>query len=722
MRMGSISTTLDQLVSETGWLRRLASRLVSDQAAVDDLVHDTYVIAAEQAPRDGRPLRPWLARVLLNRVRMRGRGAARRQARERAVAELAAPAPSPAEIVDQLEVQRMLAGLILELALPLRDVVLLHYFEGLSSVAIGKRLGIADSTARWRLTQALDELRRRLDHRTPERAWIGPLAGFAHGMRSVGAVAGYTLGFAAFAILVVLAVLAVLVFADAQGGQRDRDAARHHAAHRERPGGGLAIEAPTANPVSRDPGAGDLPATDPGQVRIAGLVVDPTGRAVAGADLAIECQQYRRDATGTHQRTTTDGGFAFNAEPGCWYTVNATRNDMAASTLISDIEIAERTHGSTRPPRPIVLTLGTRPTAVIHVVDAETGSPIANADVSSATHVFRDGSRMRGIPDAAVTGADGVARLRWLGVPWNILGRTVDIEVQVHAPGYVSVRETAGTLATIDASATIERTIRLSRGIAVRGQVVGPDGNAVPDAYVLVEPPGDHDNGWREQHVDALGGFEVVVPGPGRYVATARGVPQLTSRDDEHTEIEIDPGGRSDVVIHLEPKRPGVVGTVLDIAGNPAAGARVSSPQPIFPPVVTDARGRFAIRDVAGDFELVARRDGLASMFVPVTVRRTARPDITLQLGPAGIAGVVVDSLGAPIEGADVWLNDCCDGASRNRVRGTHAIADAQGRFSFNVPRGSFVLSVRRDPEDSYLDEDDKVVSGGSRNVTLVLP
>jgi DNA-directed RNA polymerase specialized sigma24 family protein len=53
MSLGSI--TLDQLVGETVWLRRLAGSLVADQA--DDVVHDTLLVASERAPAD-RPLRP----------------------------------------------------------------------------------------------------------------------------------------------------------------------------------------------------------------------------------------------------------------------------------------------------------------------------------------------------------------------------------------------------------------------------------------------------------------------------------------------------------------------------------------------------------------------------------------------------------------------------------------------------------------------------------------
>ena len=177
--MSSVTVALDQLVREAAWLRRLAGSLVADGAAADDLVQDTMLVAAEHAPSDGRPIGPWLARVLRNLVRMQARSAGRRAGRERAAHEATAAPPTPEALVSQLELQQRLAGLVLELSPSLRDVVLLHYFEGLASSAIGARLGLSDGTVRWRLKQALDELRDRLEARQPNRAWVPALAGFA---------------------------------------------------------------------------------------------------------------------------------------------------------------------------------------------------------------------------------------------------------------------------------------------------------------------------------------------------------------------------------------------------------------------------------------------------------------------------------------------------------------------------------------------------------------
>src|SRR5574338_667409 len=184
MRMANASATLEQLVADSGWLHRLAVALVKDQATADDLVQDTYTIAATQAPADGHPIRPWLARVLSNRARTASRSSRRRRAREQAFGELATAPARPDELVSRIELQRMLAGLVLELAAPQRGVVLLHYFEGLTSSQIGLRLGISAGTVRWRLKQAIDELRDRLEQRSPNRAWIPSLAAFARTTRT----------------------------------------------------------------------------------------------------------------------------------------------------------------------------------------------------------------------------------------------------------------------------------------------------------------------------------------------------------------------------------------------------------------------------------------------------------------------------------------------------------------------------------------------------------
>jgi DNA-directed RNA polymerase specialized sigma24 family protein len=56
------------------WLQAFATWLAQDEDAADDLVQDTMVAAWRQPPPDEqRGVRPWLASVLRNRLRMRAR-------------------------------------------------------------------------------------------------------------------------------------------------------------------------------------------------------------------------------------------------------------------------------------------------------------------------------------------------------------------------------------------------------------------------------------------------------------------------------------------------------------------------------------------------------------------------------------------------------------------------------------------------------------------------
>ena len=58
---------VDRLLANAGWVKALAFRLVSDEAAADDLAQETWLRALERPPRDAatvRSLRAWLARVV----------------------------------------------------------------------------------------------------------------------------------------------------------------------------------------------------------------------------------------------------------------------------------------------------------------------------------------------------------------------------------------------------------------------------------------------------------------------------------------------------------------------------------------------------------------------------------------------------------------------------------------------------------------------------------
>ncbi|HTL36709.1 MAG TPA: RNA polymerase sigma factor, partial [Kofleriaceae bacterium] len=207
---------LDRLMAELSWLKRLASALVRDKSDADDLVQETWLAATEDAPTDGRPLKPWVSRVALNLVRMRKRASKRRRGREAAVESFAETPSTPEELVSRVEAQRTVVDAVLRLAEPYRNTVLLHYFEELSCAEIARRSGIPEGTVRRRLKVGLDELRARLraDERKTGRSVLAVLTPLA-GKQSAASAGGTALGvvFMKKAIALVVVVLGLLFVA-----------------------------------------------------------------------------------------------------------------------------------------------------------------------------------------------------------------------------------------------------------------------------------------------------------------------------------------------------------------------------------------------------------------------------------------------------------------------------------------------------------------------------
>src|SRR5262245_18711430 len=169
----------EALLAHAGWLRQLAAGLVADPGAADDVVQDTWVAALRHPPAVDRPLEPWLARVARNFALRRRRGERRRAAHELAT-EPAREAPTPAQTVERLELQRTVVEAVLALEEPFRTTLVQRYFEGQTAAEIARTFGVPASTVRWREMRGLAELRERLDGRFGSRsAWCAVLAPLA---------------------------------------------------------------------------------------------------------------------------------------------------------------------------------------------------------------------------------------------------------------------------------------------------------------------------------------------------------------------------------------------------------------------------------------------------------------------------------------------------------------------------------------------------------------
>ena len=115
--------------------------------------------------RLGRPLKPWLLRILVNSVLS--------QQRRRVLPTVNldgngpdAPdttAPDPAEMMDALENRIALRRAIAGLSPDHRQVVALRYFAGLTVPEVARTLGVREGTVKSRLHRALAILRHQLD-------------------------------------------------------------------------------------------------------------------------------------------------------------------------------------------------------------------------------------------------------------------------------------------------------------------------------------------------------------------------------------------------------------------------------------------------------------------------------------------------------------------------------------------------------------------------------
>ena len=269
---------MDELLARQEWVSRLARQLAGAEG--EDVAQDAWLAALRSPPEPGRPIRPWLATVVRNLVRLRWRNGTRRTRREEAFQALG---PDHVEGVDQvyerLEMQRFLAEQVMALEEPLRVVVVLRYVEGLDAGRIAALIGSPPGTVRWRLKTALDRLRQSLDTRCggDRRVWTALLApaipAASTPTMTTGAVlmANAKLKFSLVSVLfVLLAAIPVTVLWRARSGPDSSPSAG-----RDR----------NARPFVREGVAGQSPAPSGSPVAgsLAGLVQQIGGARIEGA-------------------------------------------------------------------------------------------------------------------------------------------------------------------------------------------------------------------------------------------------------------------------------------------------------------------------------------------------------------------------------------------------------------------------------------------------------
>jgi hypothetical protein len=100
--------SLDALLADAAWIRRLARSLAGDAAVADDLTQEALVVGWLHPPATDRPVRAWFGRVVRNLAVNRHAQARARARREQETAP--GDLPSPEEMTARMEVQRLVVG------------------------------------------------------------------------------------------------------------------------------------------------------------------------------------------------------------------------------------------------------------------------------------------------------------------------------------------------------------------------------------------------------------------------------------------------------------------------------------------------------------------------------------------------------------------------------------------------------------------------------------
>ena len=177
-RPPSHDDSLDALLGEVTWLRRLAVALVGE-ARAEDLAQETVVTALREGPGlRGAPLRGWL-RTVMRRLSMGSdrRDRLRRWAEEGAAREEADGGEVEDRASARLRLHRVLNEAIEALPPTYRTVLVLTYLEDLPPREVARRLKISPEAARQRLSRGQKVLRGKLDREYGSRRdWMAGMA------------------------------------------------------------------------------------------------------------------------------------------------------------------------------------------------------------------------------------------------------------------------------------------------------------------------------------------------------------------------------------------------------------------------------------------------------------------------------------------------------------------------------------------------------------------
>lgn len=435
------------------------------------------------------------------------------------------------------------------------------------------------------------------------------------------------------------------------------------------------------------------------RARLAGVVTDPYGEPVAGAEILVQPLDPAGQVTSTHQSAGTDAGGAYEAHrvPSGPARIVARHPDYRDG--VAEVVIEGGTNEVD-----LKLQLGWE---ISGTVSTAAGSPVALARVEAhpvepplSLDELADAPRqvLPRLPLAAVTDQSGNYRIGGLDD-----GR---YELRAHSDGYARaasgrfpVRVEGGSVAGID--------FVLHRGITLRGVVTGRPSDAL--AGISVRAAQERLLGGMTTP-DLEGRFQMNELGPGKWTISA------TERDGRTVErsvtLETGPGDAF-VELNFEPGLT-LTGEVRS-QGQPLAGGEVHLIEGTrrYGPartVLIDQQGRFRIDGLAaGSFKvLIAEPSGVAHSR---EIELQADQDIFVDLNPpAVLAGTVIDAATRePLAGVNLVAvvvdpeAELAPGAEEEWIPAGFTQSDANGEYRLEfAPRKATSLMVQRHGYDGF--------------------
>jgi RNA polymerase sigma-70 factor (ECF subfamily) len=686
---------IEEIASQSRWVRELAIAIARDARAGEDAAQDALLAAWRRRGDAPHHLAAWLSVSVRRILAFRARTDARRGQRERDAARPEHVDDDPARVLERIEAQEQLLREVRSLDEPYRSTVLLRWYEGVELAEIARRGGVPVRTVQTRLTRALRMLRERLDRASGGdrsrwlAAWIPllPTSGPILGTRILEKLIMTT---RAKVTLVAIAA-GIVVLVGLQVFSRSNEDGRAQRA--EEPAGALhstpSIAASAASADATSPTADAASPRDESATPAERGVVPPPEAPTTGAlRLSVVWADDKKPAAGVlislfrpDADPLFDEPYATSDEQG---TVRYT--SLKPGRVYASIHRGETEWGDVIPieagkeaERTVEVAIGVDCTGL--VVDGG-NKPIADAEV-----LVSGWGGGESLP-LARTASDGTFSLRAISTHCHIGAR---------APGFAASHMrtyTAGKGAKVQCRIVLDET-----AAEMRGTVLDPQGHAIAGAVVQA--------GSVERKIEKLpDGAFATPPAPARARTDADGRFEFRSLAAGNVSIavrarglapwkqsvELASGKTKQLTVQLE---PGVTlaGSVRDASGNKVSRATIQVGEWDdlgHRTTYSDANGNFGLEGLAaGDVKVHAERDGQGTAETTLHAESTLRWDAVLSSGLV-FRGRVLDADGKPVNHAMIEAQSERDAAwftfegsdEAGRFRLQNCVADAPMRIT----------------------------------------